>query len=256
MLSKQQLNCASLLAKNTMHKTKLLHFFMNLAALIKETISSQQHDNAGESDIIDEELENIMNCPPPQYDDKEYWDLRYERDPESFEWFQPWSRIKSKVIQYLQKDGQVLNVGCGNSTLPIEMLSDFNGTITNIDFSSVVINQMKKQYESEKRLVWVNGDCMSTPFENESFDFVIEKGTIDSFVCTLESTKKIPKIIEEIYRVMKHKAYLIVISYGTPSTRNTFFKSSQFDWCLQEVKEIEKINEPGTFHYVYIWQKN
>lgn len=47
------------------------------------------------------------------------------------------------------KDCRVLILGCGNSEVSEEMLSDGFSTITNVDISSVVIGQMREKYTDE-----------------------------------------------------------------------------------------------------------
>ena len=50
-----------------------------------------------------------------QYGKQEYWDDRYMKDKEQFDWYQRYSGLKDVITQYLQPTYQVLNVGAGNS---------------------------------------------------------------------------------------------------------------------------------------------
>ena len=86
-----------------------------------------------------------------QYDSVDYWDDRYSTDQEPFEWFQRYSGIRHFLTpRYLTFSKQnVLIAGCGNSELGEEMISDGFTSITNVDSSSVVINQMKQKYSDD-----------------------------------------------------------------------------------------------------------
>ena len=228
----------------------------SFAALLKETINSVQgNEQQDDADHIDEELENIIAHPAPAYDQQQYWETRYERDPEELDWYQTWDSLKPVIGKLIPESAVVLSVGCGNSPMSSAILKDGAQKVYGIDFSQTVIDQMKAQYESEPNLIWVNGDITKMAFEDNFFDFIFDKGTIDCFVASTETTKKINDALSEISRVLKPGGYFVQISYGTPNTRTPFLKHQNLNWTLTDTKEVEKPNEPGTFHYVYIVQK-
>ena len=114
-----------------------------------------------------------------QYSEVDYWDDRYSNEKEPFEWYLGYGGIKNfltakylmssvdadafnnnqspnKVIKgpfQSTKDCRVVIAGCGNSQVGESMLCDGFGKITNVDFSSIVIDQMKDLYSDE----WYNG---------------------------------------------------------------------------------------------------
>ena len=65
-----------------------------------------------------------------------------------------------------------------------EMYRDGYRDITNIDYSSVVIRKMKEKYKSLDTVKWEVMDVADIKYEDESFDAVIEKGTLDSLLVT------------------------------------------------------------------------
>lgn len=234
---------------------------MNFAALIKETIAQAQSTTHGdpqeqEQDKLDEELENILNNLPPPYSEKDYWDTRYEREPEEFDWYQPWSKLKPYLSKYIHEGAQVLSIGCGNSPMSAEILKDGAGKVFNVDFSHVVIEQMKTTHENEPNLQWDEAEVTRLPYDDATFDFIFDKGTMDSLISTCPTTKDVHVMVEEISRVLKPGGVFAEISYGTPNTRTPFLKPSNLNWAITETCEVEKITEPGTFHYIYIAKKN
>ena len=50
-----------------------------------------------------------------QYGKQEYWEDRYQKDKERFDWYQRYSGLKDIITQYVQPNYQILNVGAGNS---------------------------------------------------------------------------------------------------------------------------------------------
>lgn len=59
---------------------------------------------------------------------------------------QRYSGLKDWISQYVRKDDNILMVGCGNSRLSEDMFDDGFITLTNIDVSRVVIDQMIARY--------------------------------------------------------------------------------------------------------------
>lgn len=72
--------------------------------------------------------------------------------------------------------------------------------IVNIDISSVVIDQMKQRSAKNRpELVYQVADCTEmVDFEDNSFDIVIDKSTIDAILCGESSFIKTAKMLKEI----------------------------------------------------------
>jgi ubiquinone/menaquinone biosynthesis C-methylase UbiE len=56
-------------------------------------------------------------------------------------------------------------------------------TITNIDVSRVVIDQMIDRYKDKPTLQWQQMNVTSLEFPDETFDVVIAKATLDAVLC-------------------------------------------------------------------------
>ena len=93
------------------------------------------------------------------YGSIDYWDNRYSStndNKEAFEWLLNYSDIRHLLSRKYcgnavaqAKRCRVLIAGCGTSQVGEAMLSDGFQDITNIDFSSIVIDQMKEKYTNE-----------------------------------------------------------------------------------------------------------
>lgn len=53
--------------------------------------------------------------------------------------------------------------------------------ITNIDLSSVVIEQQRRKYPNQD---WLVMDVLNMDFENNKFKYVIDKSLIDTLLCS------------------------------------------------------------------------
>ena len=72
-----------------------------------------------------------------------------------------------------------INKGCGNSSLSQDMHDDGYHSITNVDYSQVVIDNMQRKSPSMR---WIVEDIKDLNFPPASFDVVIEKATIDALL--------------------------------------------------------------------------
>ena len=74
-----------------------------------------------------------------QYGKKEYWQDRYKKDKEPFDWYQRYSGIKDIITQYIRPEFNILMLGCGNSKMSEDMYEDGYENILNVDVSDIVI---------------------------------------------------------------------------------------------------------------------
>merc|ERR1712151_880780 len=84
-----------------------------------------------------------------QYGKPEYWEERYTRDPEPFDWYQRWAGLKDSLLEYIQPSHSILMLGAGNSRLSEEMYEEGFHNITNIDISMVVTKAMQEKYKDK-----------------------------------------------------------------------------------------------------------
>ena len=106
-----------------------------------------------------------------QYGKPEYWEDRYQRDTEAFDWYQRYAGVKDIVTQYISSNHQILNIGCGNSRMSEEMYEENFEHITNIDISFTVIKAMAEEYEGKcPNMSYKQMDVRSLQFDQGTFD--------------------------------------------------------------------------------------
>ena len=84
-----------------------------------------------------------------QYGKPEYWEDRYQKDKEPFDWYQRYSGVKDMITQYIKPEFTILMLGCGNSKMSEDMFEDGYQNITNVDISFTVIKQMQEYYKEK-----------------------------------------------------------------------------------------------------------
>ncbi|XP_073030236.1 uncharacterized protein [Primulina eburnea] len=174
------------------------------------------------------------------YGESWYWDNRYAQDSTPFDWYQNYPSLAPLIRLYIPRPHRVLVVGCGNSAFSESMVDDGYQEVVNIDSSSVVIEAMKEKYSNHPKLKYMIMDVRDMSSINEnSFDAVVDKGTLDSLLCGQNSRQNASRMLEEVYRVLKEKGAYILITYGSPVYRLSLLRNS-CSWAIK-LHTIEKL---------------
>lgn len=155
-----------------------------------------------------------------------------------------------------RKSCRVLIVGCGNSRMGEDMIRDgWTGGIVCVDFSSIVIEQMKAKYSNDLILKLapskVSGRKVANcdaprpslmeflcadiveglSFDDGAFDLVICKGCFDALVTSAGSIANAKKFNAESNRLLHpdHGA-MVVVTHGNPESRIVFFENKDDEW--------------------------
>ena len=124
-----------------------------------------------------------MNLPDKNesYKLQKYWDERFSKE-DNFEWCKSYVDFKELIQKHVRWSDRILMLGCGNSRLSEDMYNDGYRNILNIDFSPVVIENMKRKCQGLVDMQWIVMDITKMAFAPSSFDVVIEKATLDALL--------------------------------------------------------------------------
>eukprot|EP00814_Leptocylindrus_danicus_P008146 CAMPEP_0116003570 /NCGR_PEP_ID=MMETSP0321-20121206/126_1 /TAXON_ID=163516 /ORGANISM="Leptocylindrus danicus var. danicus, Strain B650" /LENGTH=241 /DNA_ID=CAMNT_0003471787 /DNA_START=396 /DNA_END=1121 /DNA_ORIENTATION=+ len=207
-----------------------------------------------------------------QYSKQSYWNERYAKDRDCFDWFQHYPALKDTIKQALHGSAggvipkekcRVLVPGCGTSSLSADMVKDGYGSVTSIDWSEICIENMR---EKDPKGSYEVMNIEDLAYEDDSFDLVIAKGVIDSIICGENSVHAVATALHEFHRVLTDNGTLICVSYGSPDQRQWHFEGkveNEFSWKVDWVT-IPKPKIPNldvttkddlSDHYIYICQK-
>ncbi|KAL3814783.1 hypothetical protein ACJIZ3_016051 [Penstemon smallii] len=232
---------------------------------------------------------DVSACHTYNYGDALYWDSRYvqEANSGSFDWYQRYSALRPFVRKYISPTSRVLMVGCGNAVMSEDMVKDGFEDIVNIDISSVAIDLMRKKYEHIPQLKYLQMDVKDMSFfADDTFDSVIDKGTLDSLMCGNDAPLSASQMLGEVSRLLKPGGVYILITYGDPTARIPHINRPVYNWkidlyiiprpgfqrpsgsttlksYLEPVPTTEKgllpadyVMEDPDSHYIYVCKKN
>lgn len=223
--------------------------------LVEEPSFSSDTESLTESESDDKEIKESLDLAlkaQQNYYELEYWNQRYEKDPADFEWYVSFERLAKPLESILTQVHDVLHIGCGSSTLGYDILQYGVSSVTNVDFSPIIIQRMIDKYSKYDKLKWDVCDITKFPYRKNSFDLVIDKGTIDSLMCSDFAPRLMITTFTEICRVLRPKGYFVCISNGSEPLRRSYFEDHTLNWVVQETITLEKLQIPGTYYYIYI----
>ena len=203
-----------------------------------------------------------------QYGKPEYWEERYQKDKEQFDWYQRYSGVKDMITQFIQPNYQILMLGCGNSKMSEEMFEDGYRNITNVDISFTVIKQMQELYkEKYPEMLFKQMDARNLQFEDGTYDAIIDKACFDSILCGDGSGPNSEAMLNHVHRVLSPEGVYICITYGVPENRVNYFNKKEYEWTVFTQKAAKPTISTSTvisagekddnknFHFIYIMRK-
>ncbi|KAI9306242.1 S-adenosyl-L-methionine-dependent methyltransferase [Cunninghamella echinulata] len=196
----------------------------------------------------------VVPDDPTAYKTKEYWEERYKKEDANitFDWFKTYDELKPLFNEHIKnKDASILMLGCGNSTLGEDMYKDGYKNITNIDYSETVIKNMQERCKDMPEMKWLEMDIRDLKFDNESFDVVIDKGTMDALMCdkgdvwdpSEELVREVKAEVDEVQRVLKVGGVFIYITFGQAHFRKPHL--------TRDCWEIKTTTLGDAFHYFF-----
>ncbi|KAJ1452782.1 S-adenosyl-L-methionine-dependent methyltransferase [Pelagophyceae sp. CCMP2097] len=155
------------------------------------------------------------------YSDASYWADRYVSEAAGegggFEWFLSYESLQPLLAgpANKRKSKAVLDLGCGNSKLLVDMRADgFEGRLVAVDFVESALETQRKLGAEEKGIELLRTDVRSTPFADESFDLIVDKGTVDAMISAKKGgAANVSAAMKEAARLLKHGGRLCVCSH-------------------------------------------
>ncbi|KAJ7949220.1 Methyltransferase-like protein 13 [Quillaja saponaria] len=176
---------------------------------------------------------DVSSCNTYNYGDSLYWNSRYIQEGGSFDWYQRYSSLRPFIRKYIPPSSRVLVVGCGNAVMSEDMVKDGYEDIMNMDISSVAIDMMRRKYEDIPQLKYMHMDVRDMSFfPDESFDGVIDKGTLDSLMCGTDAPISAAQMLGEVCRLLKPGGTYMLITYGDPKVRMPHIGKPVYNWKI------------------------
>ena len=84
------------------------------------------------------------------------------------------------------------------------------------------------------KMVYEVMDATALKYEDNFFDIIIDKATIDTLLCDKNPNLKAAMMLKEVQRVLKPNGIYIAISYGKPEDRSFHFERSYLSFDKKE----------------------
>ena len=165
-----------------------------------------------------------MDILPKNYNEflsKKYWDHFFKKleqknnDTEFFEWYGEFPSFSLFLTPILHPNHQILNIGCGNSLLSEQLYDSGYHYIKNIDFSDKVIKKMRKRSAKKRvEMTYEVQDVFAMKYENNSFDAIIDKGTLDAVFPEDNEVnlQRVYGLFKKILEILKEGGFYLIIS--------------------------------------------
>jgi len=177
---------------------------------------------------------------------------------DTLDWFVPYEDMKKNEIlepifaNVKKSGGNILDIGCGNSTLGIDLWNDGFQKVCCIDFSDVVIKHMNERCGMKEGLNFLKMDVMDLKMEDNSMELVIDKGTLDAVLFNENFEDRAFQMNKEISRILKLGGHFIMISFARPKHRLKFLCHKEFSWSVELAHQF---NKQRNLFYLYILTK-
>ena len=78
---------------------------------------------------------------------------------------------------------------------------------------------MRERSADNLDLSWAVMDCRRLLYQDESWDFILDKTTVDALLCGKKASLNTARYLKEAYRVLKPDCFYILVSYAKPALR-------------------------------------
>jgi protein-L-isoaspartate(D-aspartate) O-methyltransferase len=169
---------------------------------------------------------------------KDYWDGERQYGYGGYSYDGRWNPIAQAMVDHYEiKPGdKILDVGCGKGYLLYEFTQCVPGVeVQGLDISSYAIENSKEEIKPFLK----EGNAISLPFEDNSFDFVVSLGTLHNLY-----NYELRQALQELERVGKIKKHFMVESYRNESekanllywqlTCRSFYMPKEWEWVMDQ----------------------
>ncbi|CAM9227135.1 unnamed protein product [Heterosigma akashiwo] len=175
---------------------------------------------------------------PQSYATRSYWDDFYKANSDTYEWFLEYNDLQSSLNTKVPKEHQIIMLGCGNSNLTIDMYNNGWKSISNVDYSPLVIEQMAAKHKGIGDLSWHQMDARDLRFPENSYGAVIDKGLLDAMACSEAFDLYIPQIAQSVCKVLQPGGKYYCISFCQPSIVKPLLEENMKDHWQVEVERL------------------
>jgi SAM-dependent methyltransferase len=151
----------------------------------------------------------MMNAVAQPFGRQEYWENLYKDQDaeESFSWYAGWNDLEPFISEWISPAHKVLIPGVGIDSLITDMYDADYEQLTAFDYAPESIAHCQHMLGPDREVDLRTADARDLPYASESFDAVIDKGTLDAVFLAGDDTDErldsLTRAISELARVLK-----------------------------------------------------
>ena len=176
--------------------------------------------------------EDIVNFQSSKLGTKEYWDSCYDLENQNFDcdgdvgevWFG--EEASARIVDWLEdkcqegelsQDAPVLDVGCGNGVLSVDLSKAGWSDVTGVDYSPGAVALARKIASQQdcqatfSTLDILDSQQVSAQF-SEKFKIVIDKGTFDAVSLSESSVRDRERYLESVASMVQTDGMFLITS--------------------------------------------
>lgn len=242
-----------------------------MVSVVRGTIAQKSQN------LTDEEVEARGDAYT--YANPRYWDDYYNKldEKERFDWYGSWdseieqtqftpqgasSPLKATelghVLQpYMSPTSKIMMLGCGHSDMSEKMYRAGLEQIVNVDISEKLLENLRtKLAPSMPNMVWQYANASDLPFDTESFDVTLDKGTFDAIEQNVGLLRAAAK---EAYRTLRPGGVFLSITFNAAPVRVDNCMREAGDWAECTTHEFVRVlgsSQKETTYYVHACRRH
>lgn len=175
---------------------------------------------------------------------QEYWNDVYETQGGEFSWYSGWNEIEPFVEELIpNRSSHVLIPGMGNDGAIVDMYDSGYHNLTAFDYAEAGVecaqclmgDKRIRNDSNENGVTLLVADARNLPFENNEFDAVLDKGTLDAIYLSGGRDKELAArhlamAVKELERVVETGGIMVSISAACVDAVQAAFDASNDGW--------------------------
>lgn len=182
----------------------------------------------------------LQQLPEPSdsnFGRQEYWNEFYKQQ-DSFSWYSDWDDLEPFVQELIpSKELRILIPGVGNDEAIVGMYDAGYRNLVLFDYAPEGVQCARRLLGPERSstVELLVADARDMPFESESFDAILEKGTLDAVYLSggkdkALSTNHLDMAVRELARVLKPGGIMMSITAACVDKVQASFVEHASDW--------------------------
>ncbi|CAJ1930919.1 unnamed protein product [Cylindrotheca closterium] len=225
---------------------------------------------------------NLLLCSEPtdsNFGRRDYWNEVYQKES-NYSWYAGWEELEPFCNEFFEMDYRILIPGVGNDAALVGMYDAGYHHLTAMDYAPEGIERCRDMLGSQRilqsseeekddddgvKLLVADARDLKGVLQDDSFDGILEKGTLDAIFLSggkdkEEANKNMELAIEELTRCLRPGGIFMSITAVVVGQIQAAFDSRQDQWeCIVDEDSIYTTEDGFTSNNIdgnmLVWKK-